>query len=113
MSEGTAVWKYELRAAYELRAVHEQLIAMPRGAVLVCVDVQSRHLGPPDWRMGRPGTEQPCLWAVVHPERETCVRRVLIVGTGQPTEEGAEYVGTFQLGGGRLVFHVFDAGEVT
>ena len=103
----TTVWKYELRAG------DEQLIEMPRGAVLLCVDVQSVSMRLSDG--GRsPGTEQPCLWAVVHPERETCVRRVLIVGTGQLTElEGAEYVGTFQLGGGRLVFHVFDAGEVT
>ena len=109
----TAVWKYELRAG------HEQLIEMPRGAVLLCVDVQSVSLRLSDWHVGpprSPGTEQPCLWAVVHPERETCVRRVLIVGTGQLTElEGAEYVGTFQLRGGHggMVFHVFDAGEVT
>jgi hypothetical protein len=63
---------------------------------------------------------QPCIWARVvvdkdHPLRERWFR---VAGTGHPLEgtmpsdHDGDYVGTFQLSDGALVFHVFDCGEL-
>jgi hypothetical protein len=56
----------------------------------------------------------PCLWSVVDPESgrvQVCVR---IFGTGHEGVTGdMDYVGTFQIDGGSLVFHVFLAGVVS
>lgn len=50
----------------------------------------------------------PCLWAVVDPDSPRTKIRVLTFGTGHPgvTAE-MNYVATYQLRNGGLVFHVF------
>ena len=81
------IWKYPIEVTAK------QLIAMPEGAKILTVQTQD----------GRP-----CLWALVDPERELKCRLVHTVGTGQEVPLGARhYVGTYQLRGGLLVYHVF------
>lgn len=55
----------------------------------------------------------PCVWALVDPTAELVERRLRVFGTGHPVDVGGgcPFVGTFQLHGGALVFHVFDQGE--
>lgn len=85
------VWKFPLRVADDLE------IEMPIGAQLLTVDVQG---------------ETPQLWALVDPSVPTCIRSIRTAGTGHAIREaGLAYVGTYQMLGGSLVFHVFDGGE--
>ena len=54
--------------------------------------------------------ETPCLWAVVDACQPKMKRRFRTYGTGHPMDDEKEfphYVGTYQLRGGALVFHVF------
>lgn len=53
----------------------------------------------------------PVVWAVVDPAAPTVSRKLLSVATGQHSP-GGDYVNTFQMNSGALVFHVFDLGEV-
>jgi hypothetical protein len=91
------VWKFELRIT------DVQEVRMPRGAELLCVGTQA----------GTDGVVM--LWARVGIDaarsQPLAVRRIRIAGTGHPDATG-DYVGTVQLHGGALVFHVFDLGEV-
>lgn len=49
------------------------------------------------------------LWALVDPQADTTVRRFAVHGTGHPgVDATGTYVGTYQLAGGQLVFHVFE-----
>ena len=79
------IWKYML----ELE--DQQSISMPNGAVPLCVQLQNG---------------QPCVWARVDPEQPPKTHNFWICGTDQPTPDG-RYLGTFRLGQGALVFHVF------
>lgn len=82
------VYKYELPLEDMVR------IEMPVGAEVLTV--QTQH-----------GVPQ--IWALVRPGR-TEVRRFRVAGTGHNISVAGPYVGTFQLHGGGLVFHVFDLG---
>lgn len=75
-------------------------VRMPRGAQVLTVQVQY-------------GT--PCLWALVDPEAPHEIRTFATYGTGRPMQvpgnhNGAKYIGTYQVEGGALVFHVFELG---
>lgn len=90
-----AVWKFPLDAC------DHQVLVMPEGAKLLCVQTQFGC---------------PCIWALVWCEAPKVSRRIIIHGTGHPVEPTTtehDYVGTFQLSGGSLIFHVFDGGEVS
>jgi len=53
----------------------------------------------------------PCLWALVNPDERHSKRQFRLAGTGHPIiqDEGAlRFVGTIQLHGGSLVFHLFE-----
>ena len=84
------VWKYSL--AVETR----QDVMMPKGARVLTVQVQQG---------------QPCVWALVDPHTDPddyWPVTLCTYGTGHPMPgDPGEYVGTFQLSGGALVFHVF------
>jgi len=86
-----AIWKYPLEP-------DQASIYLPVGAEILCVQVQG---------------SEPCLWALVDPatsDKET--RHIGIYGTGHRIEgDPGRYIGTFQLNGGTLVFHVFDEGS--
>ena len=53
----------------------------------------------------------PCLWAEVDPGcPRTIKRQILIVGTGHPLPDDHDvwdYIGTFQMYDGELVFHAY------
>ena len=68
-------------------------VEMPVGAEVLCVQVQN---------------QQPYLWARVQPDSPTVPRCFRVAGTGHElgTDVG-RYIGSFQLHGGHLVFHVF------
>ncbi len=86
------IWKYPVPIRDAVR------VSLPRGAELLCVQVQG---------------EEPCLWALVDPDASSVVRAFRWRGTVQEMEDaqGGVHVGTVQIEGGRLVFHLFDLGE--
>lgn len=86
MTTAKTIWKYELRGP-------RTEIQMPKGSAVLCVQTQYN---------------KPVLWAEVDPEAPPVKRRFLAVPTGG-TLYGDErhYVGTFQIEGGQLVFHVY------
>lgn len=77
-------------------------VEMPRGAQIL--DVQVQH-----------GTPQ--MWALVDPEAPVERRQFRLAGTGHRVEmygdQQPKHVGTFQLDGGALVFHLFEIVEAT
>lgn len=88
----SAVWKYELLAAEHF------VLSMPKGAEVLTVQVQHG---------------KPQLWARVDPTAEKEPRHFGVYGTGHRIQDPSEgvrlaYVGTFQIDGGQLVFHLFE-----
>ena len=75
-----------------------QRIKMPSGSSILCVDVVA---------------EMVFIWAEVDTEAASSERVIHTVATGGPmplvSERGPiRYIGTYQLHGGPLVFHVFE-----
>ena len=73
-----------------------QEIAMPAGAVILALQTQN---------------EAPCIWALVDAEEPVHETRIFrTVGTGHSADVASKgtYVGTYQIRGGQLVFHVFE-----
>jgi len=86
------VWKFPLTVA------DEQIIDIPRVNQPLTVQVQDRDAN---------------LWVLVDPDSPRIRVRVRIFGTGHPgITRDMLYVGTFQMYGGNLVWHVFLAGVV-
>ena len=84
-----SIWKYPLRIA------DEQTIDFPEGAEVLAVQVQKGA---------------PCLWVRVDPAAPKTPRKIITHGTGHPVPETTgRYIGTYQIEGGALVFHVFEA----
>lgn len=85
------IWKYLLTV------VDSQWLYMPQGAKLLTVQTQDGQLQ---------------LWALCEEQAPKESRLITIHGTGNPMpdEPPGIYVGTIQLSGGGLVFHVFDKG---
>jgi hypothetical protein len=82
-----AIWKYPLVIT------DTQSVWMPAGAELLTAQEQNGML---------------CLWALVNPTAELRQHAIYVVGTGNPTYmDAADYVGTVQMAGGMLVWHVF------
>lgn len=88
------IWKFPLEEA------GMQTIEMPAEARLLTVQMQ--------------GNQGLMLWAQVDPAADREHRQIAIYGTGHevPVNEDGAYLGTFQVGNGMLVFHVFDLGPV-
>lgn len=84
---------------YPLEVTDVQDIEMPKGSAFLCVQAQK---------------ETPCLWVAVDASESSKIkRRFRTYGTGQSmvdAENFFRYVGTYQLGNGGLVFHVFTDG---
>lgn len=83
---------------YSIEIVDTQSLAFPRAAIILSVQVQN----------GRPQ-----IWALVDPGAPVVPRKFALRGTGHDaTGMGwAKFIGTFQMHGGDLVFHLFDLGE--
>ena len=84
----STVWKFAIPILDEFE------IAMPRDAEPLFVGTQN---------------DEPQLWARVVPERASEPRKFKLRGTGHPVDMDCEYIGSFMLHGGTLVFHLFHA----
>ena len=81
------IWKFELEP------IDFQTLEVPEGAQFLTIQTQN-------------GT--PCLWALVQPDAKKYLVGIGTYGTGHPIPDGERnYIGTYQLMGGGLVFHVF------
>lgn len=91
-----------MRAVYKYTIPLDDVVSveLPTGSKILCVQSQR---------------DDPQIWALVDPtfpvEKET--RTFRIVGTGHQIDdlECENYIGTFQIRGGSLVFHVFEIGH--
>jgi hypothetical protein len=83
------IWKFPVHVSDEVTVA-----SMSIGAQILCVQMQH---------------DTPCLWALVDKNAKREERRFRIYGTGQdiPANPG-EYIGTVQMLGGMLVWHVFE-----
>ena len=71
-------------------------LTMPDGAEPLCVQMQHG---------------QPCMWARVEVGRPPVVHHFRVAGTGHDLGSNVgRHIGSFQLHGGELVFHVFADG---
>ena len=85
-----AIWKYEVPVT------DGSDIDMPAGAKVLTVQVQHQRL---------------CLWVIVNPASPVETRRFKVIGTGHEHDEcltALTYIGTAQMAGGALVWHVFE-----
>lgn len=80
---------------YQLEKTDNQFIGMPQGAEILCIQVQN---------------EKPCIWALCDPDKPISQRLFVTFGTNGylPETIYRKYIGTYQLIGGKLVFHVFE-----
>lgn len=85
-----SVWKFPLLET------DEQDVVMPCDARILSVQTQAEVM---------------CIWAIVSPDAARKVRRFAIVGTGRRVPAQATYIGTTQLAGGALVFHIFELNQ--
>ncbi len=78
---------------YPLDAKPLQRLAVPKGAMLRAVQVQDGV---------------PTIWAEIEPTAETVIKEIRTYATGEPMDDHWRYyLGTYQLDGGQLVFHVY------
>jgi len=83
------IWKFPLRIT------DRQTLDMPAGAQVLTAQLQRGVLQ---------------LWALCDPLAEKAPRTFNVFGTGNPLPaQPGRYVSTFQMSGGELVFHVFEA----
>jgi len=86
------IWKWTL-AVTDL-----QTLELPKGSGILTVQMQGN---------------MPQLWAMCNEKtdkKET--RRIAIYGTGNPMpDDPGEYIATFQMRGGALVFHAFEVDD--
>ncbi len=80
---------------YPVKIDDIQSIDLPQGAQILSVQVQDGN---------------PYIWACVNPSEESEPRRFRLYGTGHiiECENLLRFIGTFQLFGGRLVYHLFE-----
>ncbi len=84
---------------YTVPVSDDDTVMMPQGADVLSVQTQNGV---------------PVMWAVVDEKAKPLVpHRFYVRGTGHNmgTAIGHRFIGTFQLSGGSLVFHLFDGGE--
>lgn len=84
------IWKYDVPTDQSFT------LKIPAGSQVLCVQVQHNS---------------PRIWVLVHaPNAPEDTRRFVVVGTGAdvPNSLALAYVGTFQMVGGSLVFHLFE-----
>ena len=84
------IWKYPVPVADSFT------ILMPKGARFLTVQTQKT---------------EPQMWALVDRDQPLEERRFHLLGTGHSDGDRAlgQYVGTFQVADGTLIFHLFEA----
>ena len=83
------IWKWTLDT------VEEQSLRLPQNAQILTIQLQN---------------DKPQLWALVDTESPIVIRDFLTYysGSAMPDGDFGQYVGTYQLDNGFLVFHVFE-----
>ncbi len=83
-----SIWKFPLKVT------DEQTISIPKDYQPLDVQVQNG---------------EPCFWAKVNPESPKVELTLVTRGTGHEIPDGVveDYIGTYQMAGGALVWHVF------
>lgn len=82
------IWKYKVEL------VDYPEITMKKDAEILHFDSQA---------------ENPCLWCLVEPSKSNEKKKFRLAGTGHPIkEDNLKYIGTCQLRGGGLIFHLFE-----
>ena len=85
------VWKYEINSDDYVS------LNLPLGAKPLEVQKQHGHV---------------YLWCLVDPQQTIHEKRTFrLAGTGHPIKDNVDFIGTFQLDGGALVFHLFEVKE--
>jgi hypothetical protein len=89
MNKMITIYKYPLQPG-------RTVLEMPKGAHVLTVQMQR---------------DEPCLWARVDTSQQNERRAFDVYGTGHqmPDDVRFVYVATFQMDGGALVWHVFEA----
>lgn len=79
---------------YPLKFENVQMVEMPKGAVVLCVQAQD---------------DFPCIWVEVDPDAPPICRSFVTYMTGELIDDGVarHYVGTYQVISRALVFHVY------
>ena len=93
--KNTTIYKYELEVGAS------QVVELPEGAEINCVQAQHDKI---------------CIWAEVNPERPKEKHVVWVFGTGHDINEESKdkrYMGTVQMFEGSLVWHVYISGSFT
>lgn len=81
------IWKYPLRS-------DTCGMRLPIDAEILCVQTQN---------------EEPFLWVMLDKDKPLIYRKVMVYETGHNIPDTPQqYIGTFQLHNGSLVFHVFE-----
>lgn len=84
------IWKYELNIC------DRQTIEVPASARMLTLQTQG---------------DSPRIWALVDTEEKESVRRefhTFLTGGILPESDNLEYIGTYQILGGSLIYHVFE-----
>ena len=75
----------------------KSVVSMPTNSEILTVQMQGADI---------------CIWALVYPEHGKVERTFEVFGTGHPihSDMGIErkYIGTIQMYGGDLVYHIFE-----
>lgn len=83
-----SIWKFQLPVTDDIQ------LELPKDAQILSVQVQN---------------EIPCIWALVDVNAEKETRNFKIFGTGHKVcSENLVFIGTFQMLGGGLIFHLFE-----
>ena len=85
-----SIWKFPVPIDDDIE------LEMPKGARILSFQSQRDH---------------PCIWALVDMDtQEKEIRKFRMAGTGHPIEDDSNYsfVGTAQMMGGNLVWHLFE-----
>lgn len=81
------IWKYGVEPAVAFE------VDLPVGAEFLSVQAQFG---------------EPQMWWLVDPKAPTTRRRFAVHGTGHAVSGAKTYLGTFQMRGGELIFHLFE-----
>ncbi len=83
-----SIWKFPIEIT------DRQTVNMPKTATILSVQIQHGAV---------------YMWALVDTEEPTVDRTFIVHGTGHPCIcDASEYIGTFQVASGALVFHLFE-----
>ena len=84
---------------YKMEIQEYMYLSLPKGAQILSVQEQFQRV---------------CIWALVDPDAILEMRCFRLAGTGHEIAEPQErlrFIGTFQMHGGVLVFHLFELSQ--